>query len=133
MTTTQRRIALLTGASLATLGTASPALAAPHTGAAAGRHAGISSTADTIVICDIATATPAPVATTPCFFGDIETGTASAHAFVSTAVNGQIFQHDTGPLVDLLLTNNGNAEIGAIATAANPTGAAVANATVLTA
>jgi len=109
MTTTQRRIALLTGASLATLGTAVPAYAAPHTGVAAGPHAGINTTADTIVICDIATATPAPVATTPCFFGDIDTGTTAATATVTTAANGQIYQHDTGTAVDLLLTNNGNA------------------------
>ena len=54
MNTTQRRIALLTGASLATLGLASPALAAPHTGLADGVYPGFNTTTDTIEICDLA-------------------------------------------------------------------------------
>ena len=68
MKTSHRRIALLTGASLATLGFASPAFAAPHypgaaphdAASAAGTHAGTSNTyaagtaQDVISICAIA-------------------------------------------------------------------------------
>src|ERR1044072_9973689 len=89
MTTTQRRIALLTGASLATLGLATPAFAAPHDTLPDGTYAGTDTTADTVTICDLA-ATPG----SPCFFGVIDTTNPGA-ATVNTTANGQIFQHDT--------------------------------------
>src|SRR6185503_4996879 len=108
MTTTQRRIALLTGASLATLGIASPALAAPHTGHATGVFPGASTTADTVVICDIASATPTPLQSPPpCFFGVIDT-TSPAVAVVNAPANGQITQHQTGSTVALDMINNGS-------------------------
>ena len=78
MTTNQRRIALLTGASIAALGIAGPAFAAPrfpaaapHDAAANGSYAGTnvvalaSNPVDEIVICDIGSPDP-----DPCFFGE---------------------------------------------------------------
>jgi hypothetical protein len=51
MNTTQKRIALLTGASLATLGVASPALAATHTGIQHATLAATGNVTDTITLC----------------------------------------------------------------------------------
>src|SRR3954469_4108864 len=69
MTTSHRRIALLTGASISALGVSSifaaPALAAPHDAPADGTYAGTSTTDHTVTICDLATDTGA------CFFGVI--------------------------------------------------------------
>ena len=73
MTTTHRRIALLTGASIAALGIAAPALAAPHDGLADGLYPGVNTTDDTVVICDLAGATTTPLQESPCFFGEIDT------------------------------------------------------------
>ena len=80
MTTNQRRIALLTGASIAALGIAGPAFAAPrypaaapHDAASNGTHAGTnvlvnpSNPVDEIVICEIGAPDP-----DPCFFGDVK-------------------------------------------------------------
>ena len=125
MKTSHRRIALLTGASLTALGfAATPALAAPpHTALADGVYPGANTTVDTIEICDIATPPGSP-----CFFGVIDT-TNPAAALVNTTALGQIYQHDTATNVDLLLTNIGSAEVGAVAIATNTLGAATANAT----
>ena len=68
MTTTQRRFALLSGASLSALGvsvlTATPALAAPHNQVIDGIYGGTDTTSDIIPICAIAD-DPAD-----CFFGE---------------------------------------------------------------
>src|SRR4051812_45750260 len=119
MTTTHRRIALLTGASISALGmsalVASPALAAPHDGTgtggylAAGTYTGIDTSAATLTICEIGTPdTPAP--NSPCFTGVIDT-TNPAFAQVNAPANGQIYQHDTGATVALDLINDGSAEV----------------------
>jgi hypothetical protein len=110
MTTTQRRIALLTGASLATIGLAAvPAYAAPHDTNADGTYAGANTTTDTVTICDLA-ATPG----SPCFFGIIDT--AGGPAVVNSTANGLIFQHDAAATVTLTMTNalGSSAEVGAI-------------------
>src|SRR5690242_8484007 len=122
--TTSRRIALLTGASVAALGmsalTASPALAAPpHTAFGTGTAAGTDTTSSSVVICDLAT-------NADCFFGVVDSGAAAATANVNAPANGQIYQHLGGPTVTLTMTNaaGDSAEVGAIAlgtTAANAT------------
>src|SRR5215210_8331781 len=98
MTTTHRRIALLTGASVSALGLAMPAYAAPHDGLAAGTYAGVDTTADTVTICDLAEATP------NCFFGVID-DTDPALAEVNSVASGRIYQHDAGATVALSLIN----------------------------
>src|SRR5690242_3075547 len=108
MTTTQRRIALLTGASLATLGVASPALAAPHSGLADGTYPGFSTSTSTVEICDLATP-----AGSPCFYGMIDTVPPAAATVPAFALS----QFDTGATISLSMANNGSAEIGAIAIA----------------
>jgi hypothetical protein len=121
MTTTQRRIALLTGASLATLG-ATPALAAPHDTLADGTYAGASTATDTVTICDLA-ATPG----SPCFFGVIDT-TPPSSAIVTGTANGQIVQASVGATVALSMTNaaGSSAEIGAIAKGGSAANASIA-------
>jgi hypothetical protein len=61
MTTSHRRIALLTGASITALGLAMPAYAAPHDTLADGTYPGVADTnvpasaiTETLVICEIA-------------------------------------------------------------------------------
>src|SRR3954454_14111965 len=131
MTTSHRRIALLTGASLAALGTATPAFAAPHDLAADGTYAGTSvvdTTApytDTITICAIATASP------ECFIGVKNSGAAAETSNVSTPATGQIFVKAgpaaAGPVALSVVNAAGNsAEVGAVAIATGP--AATANA-----
>src|SRR4051794_33285790 len=116
MTTTHRRIALLTGASLSALGvsvlTATPALAAPHDTAATGVHPGVTATTDIITICDLATPTPG----SPCFFGDNEQHASPVVAVVNSPANGQIRQTHVGTTT-LILGNpvGDSAEVGAIA------------------
>src|SRR6476661_524691 len=123
MNTTQRRIALLTGASLATLGLVTPAFAqaAPHDAAADGIYAGTSvadTTApftDTITICNIATASP------ECFLGVKNSGAANETSTVNSAATGQVRVYAnpaTGP-ANLTVTNaaGSTAEIGAVAIA----------------
>src|SRR4051794_4411107 len=109
MTTSHRRIALLTGASLAALGITSPALAAPHDGLADGTYAGADTTTDTVTICDLAS-------TTDCFFGVIDS--TGAPAIVNSTASGLIRQHNALGDISLTLVNAGgdNAEIGAIST-----------------
>ena len=86
MKTTQRRIALLTGASISALGVsalglASPAFAAPHDGLAGPTTvAGTSTTSSPITICDIAGANP-------CFYGVYNTGAGLVAATVNSACN----------------------------------------------
>src|SRR3954452_22165653 len=125
MTSTNRRIALLTGASLAALGMASPAFAAaPHTGLADGTYPGATSTLPLVDICDL---DPTPL--TPCFFGVIDHDPSLATANVTSTANGQIVHN---PGAKGTLENAGSAEIGAIASAARPgaTGGALAAANV---
>ena len=129
MTTSNRRIALLTGVSLATLGLASPAIAAPHDTLDDGIYPGATATADTVEICDLDADEPG---VDPCFFGVIDgvsVPQAAATAVVSTPANGQIVHHPgaTGTLVNGYET----AEIGAIASAYNTAAGASAQASVL--
>src|SRR3954462_4703981 len=102
MTSTNRRIALLTGASLAALGMTSPAFAvAPHTGLADGIYPGATSTLPLVDICDL---DPTPL--TPCFFGVIEHDVAAAAATVNAPANGQI--HHNPAAAKGTLENTGN-------------------------
>src|SRR3954462_3882372 len=130
MTTSHRRIALLTGASLSALGIATPAFAAPHDLAADGTYAGTSvvdTTApytDTITICAIATASP------ECFLGVKNSGAATETSTVNSVPTGQILVHaPTATDASLSVVNaaGSSAEIGAVAIATGA--AAVANAT----
>ena len=121
MTSFNRRIALLTGASISALGVsalglASPALAAPHDVAGTGTFAGASTATATLTICDIA-------ATDPCFYGVYNTGAGLVAATVNSTATGRIVQADSGGTIELTLVNavDSSAEIGAIASA---TGAA---------
>jgi len=90
-TTSHRRIALLTGASLAALGATTPAFAAPHDLAANGTYAGTSVVdvtspfTDTITICSIATASP------ECFLGVKNSGAATETSNVNSPATGEIF------------------------------------------
>jgi len=131
MITTQRRIALLTGASLAALGvsvlTATPALAAaPHDTLADGTYPGTQATADSVVICDLVIPGNPTVPGAPCFFGVIDTSGAVATATVDTFTNGEIGVHH-GPGAGYM-SNGGTAEFGAIASATNAAGDATADA-----
>jgi hypothetical protein len=134
MKTSHRRIALLTGASLTALGTATPAFAAPHdaTTLATGMHSGTSHTfaavpaVDTIDICSIAD-NPA------CFLGDLEVGTGAVSATVNSVASGQIVQSAAAPTgaVDFVIgvAAGDSAEIGAVALAtASAAGFATADA-----
>src|SRR6185295_11362209 len=110
---TNRRIALLTGASLAALGvsvlTAAPALAAPHDTLGTGSYPGFGTADDTIVICDLD-----PTPTSPCFFGQIDrTG---GPAIVASTAAGEIFQYVTAPDASASMANDAgsSAEVGAI-------------------
>ena len=125
MTTLNRRIALLTGASLAALGMATPALAdprypglAPHDGVADGTYAGINETAppyvDTIDICLIPTAVN-------CFVGVKQTGAGNQTATVNSVATGQIEQWapfaPTTVDFNIIVGAGDSAEIGAVAIA----------------
>jgi hypothetical protein len=102
MTTTQRRIALLTGASLATIGLASPAFAATVAGTA--HVVGPAAVAtDTLTICTTAGST--------CSYG--VSGVPSA--IVNSAATGRLSQSGSGGDVELLMINLGNADIHALA------------------
>src|SRR5215210_2431448 len=101
MTTSNRRIALLTGASISALGIASPAFAdprypgaAPHDLVADGTYSGINVTAppyvSTIDICNIAV-------DPECFLGVKQTGAGAQTATVSSPATGQIQQHAFNP------------------------------------
>ena len=122
-----RRLALLAGASLSMLGLATPGFAQvatpPHGSLGDGTYPGTATTADMIEICDLATPPGSP-----CFFGVIDTATPLAPiaaAAVNSTANGQIVQN---PGAAGTMANNGTAEVGAIASAANDTGNATANA-----
>ena len=118
MTTSNRRIALLTGASLAALGVsvlaASPALAAPHDTLGTGSYPGIGTADDTIVICDLAAPGNTTVPGSPCFFGQINR--AGGPAIVAGTALGEIFQYVTALEVDASMANDAgsSAEVGAI-------------------
>ena len=129
MTNSNRRIALLTGASLAALGLATPSFAAPHDVLLPGgdqTNPGTNTSDPLIDLCTIA------AATSECFYGVIDTGTATAFATVSSTGTGRIEQTDVAATVDLVATVAAleTAEIGAIAVASNPAGAAVAFASI---
>src|SRR3954463_16318001 len=130
MKTSHRRIALLAGASICALGAAAPAFAAaPHVGKDEGTYPGATTTADTVTICDLATP-----AGSPCFFGVIDgqgtTPIATANAVVNSTLTGQIIQN---PGHVGYLTNDGVAEVGAIANAAAATGNVFASASLVSA
>jgi len=118
MITTQRRIALLTGASLSALGvsvlTATPALAAPHDTLGTGSYPGIHTADDTIVICDLAVPGNSTVPGSPCFFGQINR--AGGPAIVSGPALGEIYQYVTAPDASASMANGAgsSAEVGAI-------------------
>ena len=100
MKTSHRHFALLTGASLAALGLAMPAAAAPHDTLPDGTYPGDSTTDDSIEICDLD-----PTPASPCFFGVIDGASvvqATASATVSSTANGQIVQNPgaTGQLLN---------------------------------
>src|SRR6478609_1702778 len=132
MMTSQRRIALLAGASITALGIATPAFAAPHYPAPAphdavidGPHPGtFDTTDDTISICNIGVGIPD---NPDCFFGDRETGTGNQTANVTSTAAGQIHSTRASPVgvVDISITNAAyasdypyhTAEIGAFASA----------------
>ena len=76
MTTSQRRIMLLAGASISALGLSSPALADPWYPAARPSDAlgntvtpGVFTADETIVICELDVDDSPPLLTDPCFFG----------------------------------------------------------------
>ena len=114
MTTTNRRIALLTGASAAALGmsalAATPALAAPHDTFGPGTAAGTDTTGAVVTICTLAT-------NATCFFGIYDTAAGAATANVTSTADGEIFHHDNAGLVDISMINaaGDSAEVGAIA------------------
>src|SRR5512141_1696662 len=128
MMTSHRRIALLTGASLAALGTAAPAFAAPNYPAASPHDAvangtlagagdsyfGSGTVTDTLDICNIAT-------TIDCFLGVKEAGAGNQTATVNSSPTGQLNQNAAGPLGSTtfnVVTGTGDvAEIGAVASA----------------
>ncbi len=125
MKTSHRRIALLTGASFTALGVATPAFAAPHDVAGPGTYAGTNTSATTITLCTIAT-------NATCMFGVVDTGVANATAIVNSTANGRIEQTDFGASIELYANNplGDFAEIGAVAIASNPAGAANAFASI---
>ena len=112
--TTNRRIALLTGASAAALGmsalAATPALAAPHDTFGPGTAAGTDTTGAVVTICTLAT-------NATCFFGIYDTAAGAATANVTSTADGEIFHHDNAGLVDISMINaaGDSAEVGAIA------------------
>ena len=121
MTTTHRRIALLTGASLSALGVsvlaATPALAAPHDDPASlGIHPGVATTSDIITICEIAD-------NTACFFGSNQQSASPVLAVVNSVPTGQIRQAHLGnTTLQLVNSDNGygsSAEVGAVAIVTN--------------
>jgi len=133
MTTTQRRIALLTGASLSALGvsvlTATPALAAPHNEVADGIYSGTNTTNDIIPICAIAD-------DPECFFGEKLTSTGAVGVVVASTTEGQIYQHNLFGTTELVIANiategspNTSAEVGAVAISTGNLGAGAAYAT----
>src|SRR4051812_27710236 len=127
MKTSHRRIALLAGASLATLGLAAPGMAAPHDTLPDGTYPGATATADVVEICNLDVDEPGPGDL--CFFGVIDTTGAAATALVNSTANGQIIHHPgaTGTLLNTYVT----AEIGAIASAYNTAANANATASIL--
>ena len=86
MKTTNRRLALLTGASAAALGmsalAATPALAAPHDTFGPGTAAGTDTTGAVVTICTLAT-------NATCFFGIYDTAAGAATANVTSTADGE--------------------------------------------
>ena len=138
-TTSHRRIALLTGASIATLGIATPVLAAPHDGASPGtyipdgNYPGFTTNTSPVTICAIAADNGALAGdqSSPCFYGVVDTTGAAANALVVTTATGEIKQVKAGGAVALTMINAGSAEVGAIAVASTSLGNAAANAEVI--
>jgi hypothetical protein len=136
MTTNQRRIALLTGASIAALGIAGPAFAAPrfpaaapHDAASNGTNAGTnvlvnpSNPVDEIVICEIGAPDP-----DPCFFGDVESGDPSQTASAGNVISQTVTAATDEVNLDIVNDAADSAEIGAVAMA-NKSGDAFADLT----
>jgi hypothetical protein len=131
MQTTHRRIALLTGASVAALGAAAPTFAATVPGPAGHTITQAGDITDTLVICDIAPALPS----SPCVYGVDNTGTGTVTSTVNSQPTGQIVQdlNSTAGSASGTITNNGAAEIHAIALATAPVaGLASADASIST-
>jgi hypothetical protein len=126
MTTSQRRITLLAGASISALGLSSPALAdpwyptpAPHDNVANGTYAGTNVVVapgdgvDTIVICDIAT--DGDPAATSCFFGEKDEGAGPRGAFAANVITQDATGQTTPVDLEVLNAAGDVAEIGAVA------------------
>ncbi|HET7093293.1 MAG TPA: hypothetical protein VFI22_07445, partial [Thermomicrobiales bacterium] len=131
MTTSQRSLALLSGASISALGLAMPAYGAVVTNPGPAPHVIVSATSitDTLVICAIDDDPDA----VDCLYGVSNTGgTGLQTATVNAPANGQVQQvlTATGPgsTVNGTISNNGDAEIQALVTAGAAAGAANAEA-----
>ena len=130
MKTSHRTLALLTGASLAALGLAMPAAAAPVSEPGIG-HTGLVAS-DTLTICSIDTDPDAP----DCTFGTIDLGgVGTTLVDVDTVAEGQIRQ--TAPAapgnITLNIVNDGDAEIYAVATGTSSATAVINSAIMQTA
>jgi hypothetical protein len=123
MTTSHRRIALLTGASISALGLAFPAHAAVVTNPAPPTQNAV--TDDTLEICAIGDT---------CVYGVEAEDTGSVSATVNSNLTGEVQQYGVGTTagIDLLAVNDGDATIHAVAVATGA-GAQTANARVSTA
>ena len=117
MKISHRHFALLAGASVVALGAAGPAFAAAT--ASPGIQSTVPPDDESLVICEIASDHDA-VPNSPCSFWDAkDDGTSTAMATVDSVPTGQIEQTGSGREVDLVIVNDGDAELGAHATAAN--------------
>ena len=131
MKTSHRTLALLAGASLATLGLAMPAAAAPVSEPGPSGHTGLVAN-DTLTICAIDTDPDAP----DCTFGTIDLGgVGTTLVDVDTVAEGQIRQ--TAPAapgnITLNIVNDGDAEIYAVATGTSSATAVINSAIMQTA
>jgi hypothetical protein len=124
MKTSHRNIALLTGASISALGLAMPSYAAVVT-SDPGINSAPAASAN-LVICNLDVDEDNP----DCLFGTDATGASPATAIVDTVAEGQILQIEAGAVADITLglTNDGDAEIYAHASATPVAGVAVATA-----
>src|SRR5215217_4323693 len=112
-----RRVALITGASVSTLGLPAAAFAATTTSPGIS-HVVLGATApDTLTICDVGDT---------CFFGVEATNSPAATAIVNSVPTGRIEQIVTGVFIAATMVNPGDAEIGAHATATAAAGNATA-------
>ena len=118
MQNSARCIALLTGASVSTLGLAVPVFAATTTSPGISHIVGPGpSVTDTLTICDLGDT---------CFFGVEATNSPAATAIVNSVPTGRIEQIVFGGSVTATMSNLGNAEMAAHATATAAAGNATA-------